>query len=384
MAAPSENKNNSDTIACGICGESEIMKYSIQCDCCKKWMHYHCTHLPIYMINKLRKTAIKFDCVNCCDVDGDWEKEAVEGIEKQKLLLKADKTRTGNEIKHDNAPTPAENQDIPSANQQEFQLGSTPENIDLNCSLGPTSEQVQTPEDNNILTIAKPSLPQTSGSISTQGESSQTPSNNPREPAAQPTDTAGEQNREKLVCLYYKKGICRHGIAGKECIYSHPKPCRRLMEHGIKGKHGCKRDNKCRWFHPRLCYNSLMHHECFADSCRKFHVKGTRTKRTHDAQQAQKTQTYTNTSGETNRVTEPKTQAPNTVPGMEANQGKAFLDLMIEMKSTMDALTKTVASQEMLLSNIVKGSKPNWVPAGLPQPGQNSQQFPWMAALTSH
>ncbi|KAK4302915.1 hypothetical protein Pmani_025032 [Petrolisthes manimaculis] len=177
-----------------------------QCDCCKKWMHYHCTHLPIYMINKLRKTARKFDCVNCCDVDGDWEKEAVEGIEKQKLLLKADKTRTGNEIKQDNAPTPAENQDIPSANQQEFQLGSTPENIDLNCSLGPTSEQVQTPEDNNILTIANPSLPQTSGSNSTQGESSQTPSNNPREPAAQPTDTAGEQNREKLVCLYYKKG----------------------------------------------------------------------------------------------------------------------------------------------------------------------------------
>ncbi|KAK3882322.1 hypothetical protein Pcinc_013313 [Petrolisthes cinctipes] len=104
----------------------------------------------------------------------------------------------------------------------------------------------------------------------------------------------------------------------------------------------------------------------------------------HGTQQAQKTQTYTNTSGKTNRVTEPKIHAPNTVPRMEAHQGKDFLDLMIEMKSTMDALTKTVASQEMLLSNIVKGSKPNWVPAGLPQPGQNSQQFPWLAALTSH
>ena len=58
-------------------------------------------------------------------------------------------------------------------------------------------------------------------------------------------------------------------------------------------------------------------------------------------------------------------------------------ELMKGMKSAIDVMAKAVASQEIMLANIMKGNRPNWVNIPQPQTGPNNQQVPWLTALTS-
>ena len=76
------------------------------------------------------------------------------------------------------------------------------------------------------------------------------------------------------ICRHYKKGKCKHGRKGDGCQFSHPKPCRKLMEHGIKGPRGCK--GGCNNFHPRMCSNSIRKGECLNNQCTYVHMKGTK------------------------------------------------------------------------------------------------------------
>ena len=78
-----------------------------------------------------------------------------------------------------------------------------------------------------------------------------------------PINDRGRLNRggeavKTLVCSFYRKGTCRYGISGKGCSRSHPKPCRKFLQHGNKGPRGCDEGNNCSKFHPRLCSSSLI------------------------------------------------------------------------------------------------------------------------------
>ena len=93
-------------------------------------------------------------------------------------------------------------------------------------------------------------------------------------------------HKEMPICIHYKRGKCRHGLAGTDCKYRHPKQCRKYMAHGDKDKkRGCTLGNKCENFHPRLCKNSIERRECLVPDCRFIHLKGTR--RTATVQQSQ-------------------------------------------------------------------------------------------------
>lgn len=83
--------------------------------------------------------------------------------------------------------------------------------------------------------------------------------------------------KREEICRHYKKGKCEHGRKGENCQYSHPKPCRKLMEHGNKGPRGCQ--GNCKSFHPRMCFQSLKKGECFNEQCNFVHVKGTKRKK---------------------------------------------------------------------------------------------------------
>ena len=78
------------------------------------------------------------------------------------------------------------------------------------------------------------------------------------------------------VCSFYRRGTCRYGISGKGCPRSHPKPCRRFMQHGNKTPRGCSEGRTCSKFHPQICNNSLTRGECLNDKCTFPHIKGTR------------------------------------------------------------------------------------------------------------
>ena len=93
------------------------------------------------------------------------------------------------------------------------------------------------------------------------------------------SDKRGEAIRTH-ICSFYRRGNCRFGISGKGCSRSHPKPCRKLLQHGNKGPRGCSEGSKCPKFHPQICSSSLTRGECLNEKCTFPHVKGTRRSNT--------------------------------------------------------------------------------------------------------
>ncbi len=99
-----------------------------------------------------------------------------------------------------------------------------------------------------------------------------------KEDAVEPVHPSGS---EKKICPFYRKGTCRYGASGKNCPHDHPRPCKKLIQHGNKAPNGCTlgRD-RCENFHPKMCPTSLNKGECFNSECKLRHVNG--TKRTKD------------------------------------------------------------------------------------------------------
>ena len=86
--------------------------------------------------------------------------------------------------------------------------------------------------------------------------------------------------KNKPICIHYRRGNCKHGQAGKECAFQHPPKCRRYMAFGDADKRrGCTRGSTCKFYHPKLCKNSVEHKECLTAECRFVHLKGTKRTR---------------------------------------------------------------------------------------------------------
>ena len=79
------------------------------------------------------------------------------------------------------------------------------------------------------------------------------------------------------ICPFYKKGICRYGASGRGCSGNHPKPCKKLIQHGIKAPNGCSLGRaNCDKFHPKMCHDSLTKGQCYNTDCKSKHVTGTK------------------------------------------------------------------------------------------------------------
>ena len=81
----------------------------------------------------------------------------------------------------------------------------------------------------------------------------------------------------KPVCPFYKNGTCRFGSSGRGCPKDHPKPCKKLLQHGNKTPNGCTLGRaRCEKFHPKMCNASLTKGLCNETNCNLRHVAGTR------------------------------------------------------------------------------------------------------------
>ena len=84
------------------------------------------------------------------------------------------------------------------------------------------------------------------------------------------------------LCEAYKKMKCPHGltgkrlIEGKRCPKDHVPRCRRYCRFGDKQRQGCKFGEKCRYYHPKLCRNSVSKQVCLNPDCTYVHLKFTR------------------------------------------------------------------------------------------------------------
>ena len=53
---------------------------------------------------------------------------------------------------------------------------------------------------------------------------------------------------------------------------------RRFTQYGTNKQRGCNLAKKCKDFHPEMCFDSIRKEECFSESCRHAHIKGTKRK----------------------------------------------------------------------------------------------------------
>ena len=105
-------------------------------------------------------------------------------------------------------------------------------------------------------------------------EGIQDPNQSQSQPQAQPL---AQPQRNTTLCSFYRKGTCRFGASGRGCPNEHPRPCKKLVQHGIKAPNGCTlgRTN-CENFHPKMCHTSLTKAICFNTDCKLRHVPGTK------------------------------------------------------------------------------------------------------------
>ena len=91
--------------------------------------------------------------------------------------------------------------------------------------------------------------------------------------------------KKEETCLYYRRGICWYGPTGTNqkgsCQFQHPMPCCKYDLFASMGRYGCKKKNKCKFMHRKLCKNYLKTGHCTKeqDGCGFFHPKAIRGKK---------------------------------------------------------------------------------------------------------
>jgi hypothetical protein len=108
---------------------------------------------------------------------------------------------------------------------------------------------------------------------------------------SKPTENSSVKEASSIptTCWFFKQNICKFGMSGKGCKFSHPKICQKLLSHGTKSPKGCQKDGKCRFFHPVMCRNSLRKRLCTNQSCEFMHIRGTKRSESINATDARKT-----------------------------------------------------------------------------------------------
>ena len=122
-----------------------------------------------------------------------------------------------------------------------------------------------------------PPPPQQGTSLSQQMSSSQYHPIDGNSQAHPPTNVeAPTTTKYPIICRFFKKGSCKHGIKGQSCQFQHPTICEKFTQHGTRKPRGCNLGRSCKDFHPLVCINSLRTGKCFDSTCRFNHIGGTK------------------------------------------------------------------------------------------------------------
>ena len=194
-----------------------------------------------------------------------------------------------------------------------------------------------------------------------------------------------EHDDDIPICNHYKAGKCKHGRKGENCEFRHPKPCRKLMQHGNKSPRGCNAGMKCKSFHPRMCRASITKGKCFDNKCTFVHVKGTVRKKPNEEPNKEnmaKQQDLSQHRQESNRTTTTQASQPDQT-GM--NDFLSLLhnfkiDVMEAMDHKINNLMASHATEPQLAvpSNLSTFSTHPLIAAGSAAMQQNYGQQPQM------
>ena len=97
-------------------------------------------------------------------------------------------------------------------------------------------------------------------------------------------DNAVKNREGTKICKLYRQRKCPHGLTGKRlvgnkpCPNQHPRRCRFYEKFGNDKVKGCKKGKDCKFFHPKLCNDSVNSRCCLNKDCTFHHLKGTARK----------------------------------------------------------------------------------------------------------
>lgn len=169
-------------------------------------------------------------------------------------------------------------------------------------------------------------------------------------------DDEDEAAPKDEICPLYRLGTCPHGLRGKKlidgepCQYRHPPRC-----HYFTGKYGtpggCRLKDRCHFFHPPLCENSVKLKICLKNDCKDFHLPG--TKRTlREPRQIDRREMRTNKENFTHRnpweplmLSASQEQAPMNEPA-RPDQNADFLALLKEIKAGLADTVRSIVREE--------------------------------------
>ncbi|KAG0730155.1 hypothetical protein GWK47_003321 [Chionoecetes opilio] len=376
MAASREGQdsNTTQTNKCAACCINDDMKHTIQCGECKEWIHYYCSKLPLYNLMCLLKTNRKYTCEKCYVskyLDEDWEKvakEAQEAIENQESSRRSPtESNLSNLSEHQTSLQTHEDEETLEAAQpagQSFDIGNTPEDMRL------------TLHRNNDLN-SSPDVQDTSDRTNRQNLVGR---GNIQENHATGHGQNNNKN-SKPICRFYRKGICKYGSGGKDCNFRHPKPCKKLINHGLESKHGCKLGKDCQDYHPFLCRNSMQKGECFIEKCKYTHIRGTRRHRGHYDTHNQNSQ-YSTPQQQQVPAQHHHHHDSGTPSTATINQGD-FLGAINQMKAAISDIAKVVEAQGLMMQKQTIGKHMNQLPQ-VNQIPMAAPVYPWLNAVIGH
>lgn len=351
MAAASQVNNPAQPGHCPTCGQDNDMKFTIECAECKKWIHYTCSALPLYLLLCLARTNRKYTCEPCSFekyADPEWTVEASEAIERMKKEATPQTPHSPtplNNSDQQSTPTPVTVPETPRETQGTIEYSTSMHNTTttttntaaLQVPATPSARLGDTPEDADFSQLHTPQQTPTRETQTPPLQPTQHPRNKQRHPTNQ------HQVKHPQTCKYYKQNKCKYGISGDNCSHSHPRPCPKLLQHGLDRKLGCTLGKRCPNFHPIICRDSLWHRKCYNRHCTYLHLKGTKRHRDYQEYPEQRHNTHTTYPRHTDRPKTPtiKPRDHQTTDGWEVQpsmQGSQppFLETLMEKFLAME------------------------------------------------
>ena len=107
---------------------------------------------------------------------------------------------------------------------------------------------------------------QAEGAATTEEEMNDVEATSGTQDSLAPAEKVIPPKKSTEVCRYFHRGTCKHGLRGTECRYSHPKMCRKFVQHGTRQPTGCNLGQRCKFFHPLMCLDSLRNSECYNEN----------------------------------------------------------------------------------------------------------------------
>ena len=377
--APADEAQNGDLYPCRIC--QVHCTTGIKCNNCLMWTHYECSGIVMYLLITLINSSRRYTCQVCTETNIQDYSKLVKEIED----LKVEEKRAINEAKDKgctdvlsmhsvSTDMTADTEHVvpppPRLTTTTTTLSDTPEDVDFSLLNSPQQEQhgAVSPETNPQPSHHHSNPSQQVQSVCPQQEVQQ--AHTRQQQHTTPHQEEEGSSHRKPICKQYRRGICKYGLSGKNCNKDHPKPCSRLLTHGIKGELGCKQGWKCNMFHPTMCRNSLRYNKCFTVSCTYMHVKGTKRR---DTRVQYNTPVNTKPQIHPSNPHEPKTIYQNS--SVESGQAP-FLDVALETRQAVQNLMKVMEAQGKLLANLARSNPMPYAP----QPP--NQPYPWLNALS--